>query len=490
MISKKVFSPHYNSLTVIISPNTDSIATMTVHYHASTVTNMEIEGSKIGYKQFLGDGSNTRNSEFVLRNSSYRVATVCLGLLCVLMLAGIIGQSIHYQKVENKNQDNVKVIDKEKENLQDSLKSVQKEKQDIEAKRIQLQRDNNVLSQKRDQIQTNNNLLSEETNKLKLSQSQLETTNIALNKNIEQLRASKSRLDTNYNVLSAAKELLQIQYDTVVKRKDELQGSHDSVTRERDNLHNQFNNVTRSKEKLQMSYNDLIKDIEHLQERYNTSTGEKDTLAKSHQNLTTERDTLQETFNSLKKAADILRANYVSLAEEKKELESSLNNVTAEGEVLMVKISNLTAKRDYLQGLVDKMNKTMQDNKCVNGWQKFENSCYYTSNGKKTWQKSREYCQSKGADLAIITSQNEMNFTNGFIGKDKEVWIGLADEGVEGEWKWVDGTPLTLAFWGAGQPNSHKGTDQDCGEFWHRASGKGEWNDENCSLEQNWICEM
>ncbi|CAB1417614.1 unnamed protein product [Pleuronectes platessa] len=213
---------------------------------------MDIGESKIGYKQFLGVGSSPRKSDIVLRNSSYRVATVCLGLLCVLMLAGIIGQSIHYQKVEKETQDNVKVIDKEKENLQDSLKA-----------------------------------------------------------------------------------------------------------------------------------------------------------------------------------------------------------------------------------LVDKMNKTMQDRKCVNGWQKFENSCYYTSNTKKSWQKSREYCQGKGADLAIITSQNEMNFINGLFGNDREVWIGLADEGVEGVWKWVDGTPLTLEFWGAGQPNSHKGTDQDCVEFWHRASGKGEWNDEN-----------
>ncbi|XP_062243271.1 C-type lectin domain family 10 member A-like [Platichthys flesus] len=383
---------------------------MTVQYHASTVTNMDIEESKIGFKQFLGVRTSPRNSvSFVLRNNSYRVATVCLGLLCVLMLAGIIGQSIHYQKVEKENQDNVKIIDKEKEYLKDSLKSVQKEKEDIEAKRTQSQRDYNVLSQKRDQIEVNKNMLSEEINKLKLRQSQFETTNKALNKNIEQLRASKSQLDTNYNVLSAAKD------------------------------------------------------------------------------LTTEINTLRENFNSLKKVTDNLRADCNMSARKKKELESNLNNVTAEGELLMVKISNLTAERDNLQGLVDK--KTMQDRKCVNGWQKFENSCYYTSYGNRTWQKSREYCQSKGADLAIITSQNEMHFIDGLCGNNR-VWIGLADEGVEGVWKWVDGTPLTLEFWGAGQPNSYKGTDQDCVEFWHRESGKAEWNDENCRIKQNFICEM
>lgn len=83
-----------------------------------------------------------------------------------------------------------------------------------------------------------------------------------------------------------------------------------------------------------------------------------------------------------------------------------------------------------------------------------------------------------------------MNFINGLYGADQEVWIGLTDDGVEGQWKWVDGTPLNLTFWGSGQPNSYNGREQDCVEFWHRASGKGEWNDENCKLEQNWICEM
>ncbi|CAB1417613.1 unnamed protein product [Pleuronectes platessa] len=71
-----------------------------------------------------------------------------------------------------------------------------------------------------------------------------------------------------------------------------------------------------------------------------------------------------------------------------------------------------------------------------------------------------------------------LHFINGLFGNNR-VWIGLADEGVEGVWKWVDGTPLTLEFWAADQPNSYKGTDQDCVEFWHRASGKAEWNDEN-----------
>ncbi|KAM3843338.1 uncharacterized protein ACN63O_021304, partial [Diretmus argenteus] len=67
----------------------------------------------------------------------------------------------------------------------------------------------------------------------------------------------------------------------------------------------------------------------------------------------------------------------------------------------------------------------------------FQKSCYYTSSGKQPWKQSRLDCQQKGADLAIINTQE------------------------------------------TGQPNSFNGKNQDCAEVWHRQSEKGKWNDEN-----------
>lgn len=48
------------------------------------------------------------------------------------------------------------------------------------------------------------------------------------------------------------------------------------------------------------------------------------------------------------------------------------------------------------------------DKRCLTGWRKFQNSCFYLSAGKKNWALSREYCRGKGADLAILKTQEQM----------------------------------------------------------------------------------
>uniref|UniRef100_A0A3B5LIR9 C-type lectin domain-containing protein n=1 Tax=Xiphophorus couchianus TaxID=32473 RepID=A0A3B5LIR9_9TELE len=208
----------------------------------------------------------------------------------------------------------------------------------------------------------------------------------------------------------------------------------------------------------------------------------------------------------LRKAESTLQSSYGSVQREKSELQSSLKNVTAERDLLKANVDNLTAEQEELLGRIDKLNATLQGNTeeilrkvftelrnvfnfvvcntekhCPAGWRKFQYSCYFPSTTKKTWTLSREDCHSKGADLAIVTINLKFLLKN--------VWIGLTDGGVEGQWKWVDGTPLTLTFWAQGQPNSHQGRNQDCVEVWLRTKGDGDWNDENCSVEQHWICE-
>uniref|UniRef100_A0A674P499 C-type lectin domain family 4 member M-like n=2 Tax=Takifugu rubripes TaxID=31033 RepID=A0A674P499_TAKRU len=459
---------------------------MSVAYNGSTVAAMDMD-SKIGYKQFFSEGSKFQYSVYALRNNPFRLAAACFGLLCVLLLAVVIGQSVHHNKVERDHQSNLSSTIKEKENLQERLSTVQKQQKDLQTTNSNLQQTNNFLSKKLGQTMTNNNLLIAENAKLQTSESELKTSNTALTKQTEELKVANEELDKSNTNLVTAKNYIQTQYDLMLKRRNELQESYATVSQERNNLQNQFNNVTRAKELLQLDYDTLVKDVEHLQDRYNFSNNEKEMLESSHQNLTMSKETLQASYNSLTKATDKLRAALESLTREKIELEENYKNVSSERDRLRVVAHNLTVERDQLLADNDRLS---TDKKCPTGWKKFQGSCYYISAGKKKWKDSRDYCKMKKADLAIIKTQEEMRFLNNLFSSNKEVWIGLTDGGLEGQWKWVDGTPLTTTFWGDNQPNSYDGRNQDCVEFWHLASRDGSWNDEHCNVENNWMCEM
>ncbi|XP_031141313.1 CD209 antigen-like [Sander lucioperca] len=117
-------------------------------------------------------------------------------------------------------------------------------------------------------------------------------------------------------------------------------------------------------------------------------------------------------------------------------------------------------------------------------WEYFNGSFYYISSIKKTWQESRDDCLQKGADLLIINSKEEHDFTRTF---QKRLWIGLTDSETEGTWKWVDGTPLTKRYWHSEEPNG--GERENCGNTYHYPS-ENSLNDSPCYSSHYWICEM
>ncbi|KAJ4931487.1 hypothetical protein JOQ06_025782 [Pogonophryne albipinna] len=100
--------------------------------------------------------------------------------------------------------------------------------------------------------------------------------------------------------------------------------------------------------------------------------------------------------------------------EELEQMKMNSSNLTEELEVLQSKYNAVAASRDNLQEELK-------------------------GSASKTWQGSRQDCQARGADLAIITTQEELNFLSRTTAIS---WIGLSDMVQEGEWKWVDGTDL------------------------------------------------
>ncbi|KAM9398918.1 uncharacterized protein ACWYII_031339 [Salvelinus alpinus] len=108
------------------------------------------------------------------------VAAVCLGLLCVLLLAGIIGLSVYYRVIGHHNS----------------------------TERDQLQTSYNTLTKKRDQLQTSYNNLTKE----------------------------RYQLQTSYNTLTKERDQLQTSYNNLTKERYQLQTSYNTLNKERDQL--------------------------------------------------------------------------------------------------------------------------------------------------------------------------------------------------------------------------------------------------------------
>ncbi|CAL8338482.1 unnamed protein product [Arctogadus glacialis] len=100
-------------------------------------------------------------------------------------------------------------------------------------------------------------------------------------------------------------------------------------------------------------------------------------------------------------------------------------------EQLLQRLKNVTEQRDAL----------LCKQECPVGWDKFGCKCYWLSNVRRPWNKSREFCVFHGADLVVVDGKEEMDFISRYSGKN---WLGATDEASEGLWRWVDGTVLSV----------------------------------------------
>ncbi|XP_010867500.4 CD209 antigen-like protein D isoform X2 [Esox lucius] len=141
-------------------------------------------------------------------------------------------------------------------------------------------------------------------------------------------------------------------------------------------------------------------------------------------------------------------------------------------------------ERDKLQKERDIFQKLLVTS--LNGCKVFGNSIYYVSTEQNTWEYAGQDCRRRGAQLVIINNQEEQRFLNAL---NIQTWIGLSDIETEGTWRWVDGTNLTTAYWGGGEPNNLD-EGEDCAVIYHDFTDPvKKWNDTPCTRKLNWICE-
>ncbi|KAK2840213.1 hypothetical protein Q5P01_013953 [Channa striata] len=178
-----------------------------------------------------------------------------------------------------------------------------------------------------------------------------------------------------------------------------------------------------------------------------------------------------------------LSAVKANLTERLNDSDHQVSLITADRDQLNIRLITMTEELNRLQSL-SKQKKT-----CPTGWRKFSCSCYFLSSVSGSWERGRDDCRAKGADLVVIDSDEEQTFVSGLT--QQSAWIGLNDREREGTWKWIDDSPLIKTYWRENQPDNGGGDPQwgeeDCA---HVRSGENTlWNDLSCSASLHWICE-
>ena len=98
-------------------------------------------------------------------------------------------------------------------------------------------------------------------------------------------------------------------------------------------------------------------------------------------------------------------------------------------------------------------------------------------NVRRSWSDARDFCAQMGGQLATIDGADEIDlFFQHAIGG----WIGLEDLDEDGEFGWLDGTPLEFTDWRAGQPN---------GELCVEVLENMQWDDVDCEAVKAFTCE-
>ncbi|CAC5388321.1 MRC [Mytilus coruscus] len=125
---------------------------------------------------------------------------------------------------------------------------------------------------------------------------------------------------------------------------------------------------------------------------------------------------------------------------------------------------------------------------CPAKWLHHGSSCYYISTDELDWSTARDICQEyEGGYLAEVETKDESDYLETVtLTTHRGFWLGGKDE-VEGHWKWMtSGKDFTYTDWSPNEPNDLN-HNEDCLHLFQARSQH--WNDIDCSIKQNYICE-
>ncbi|CAM4466180.1 unnamed protein product [Leuciscus chuanchicus] len=281
-------------------------------------------------------------------------------------------------------------------------------------------------------------------------------TIISLQDNYTDLMTEKDQLKNSFSSLSQKKLELETRVNDLSAEKSQLQGSYDSLNQKKLELERKVTSLdgelkkkasTRAGSRCLVLMTVCLGLICVLLLVFITLytitiTAERD-LLKSHKNTVEEFNhtiiSLQDNYTDLMAEKDQLKNNFNSLSQKKLELETRVNDLSAEKSQLQRSVDALNQKKLELETKVTSLSEELKKETSKQGYQWGQNYLF-TSSEPMSWSESRKFCRDRGADLIIINTEEKQRFIKSFI-KDT-VWIGLSDIEIEGNMKWVDNSPL------------------------------------------------
>jgi len=116
---------------------------------------------------------------------------------------------------------------------------------------------------------------------------------------------------------------------------------------------------------------------------------------------------------------------------------------------------------------------------------------YYSS--RKSWAEAAETCKNAYSRLIVAKDYETVKWIRY---KRTPLWIGAFDKGHEGNWTWIDGTPV-VNNWNEGQPDNGKGErnheEENCAAANYKLPPRyyyGKWSDLPCDKDIKFVCEI
>ncbi|XP_047740205.1 C-type lectin domain family 4 member M-like [Hyalella azteca] len=89
---------------------------------------------------------------------------------------------------------------------------------------------------------------------------------------------------------------------------------------------------------------------------------------------------------------------------------------------------------------------------CVNTFVLLGTQCIHIIPATYAWHDARTQCGLVGGDLIILDDCEQYQKVSLYLAEQgyQDYWIGGSDRAVEGQWRWVDGSPMAmgLPYWG------------------------------------------